>query len=249
MNGTVKGDGSADVRVWLSVDWTKFPKHETKLDGHVNFSSSDGTGMIVTLPAIRGAAPAANFKGAVQGDGYVVMEAYRGTSTAAKASDGVSRRWEQIPYYGRTHSGMTILPPTLEEWGSSGPSIEYDFWITHHSSADVEVALLFGPTLNYILGSRLGISVQMDDGEVQSIQPVPASKPGNLPDDWEEVVANEIRQVKVPVKLGNEVVGPHRLAIKGVLGGLVLERVIIDLGGIETRGKSYLGPPESLIIS
>ncbi|ORX34409.1 hypothetical protein BD324DRAFT_635737 [Kockovaella imperatae] len=256
-NGTVKSDGSGDVRVWISVDWSKYPgKTNDKMDGHVDFTSSDGTKMTVTLPAVRGIDIPSDFKGAIQGDDYIVMEAMRGVSESVKGASGIEHAWKEIPFYGKTYSGMTILPPTLEHFSSSaGPAIHYDFFVTHlddlANGSDVSVTLLFGPTLNYILGSRLEISVQMDDGSVQSVRPVPESKPGTVPDDWEQVVASEVRQVRIPMELGNKgssAIGSHRLIIRGVRGGLVLERVLIDLGGISSRAATYLGPPESHIV-
>ena len=249
--GTVKGDGTADVRVWLSVDWQKFPsdKETLKMDGHIVFNSSDGSSTTVTLPAVRGVTPAKEFRGAVQGDGYIAIEAAHCTSSSpARGKGSVMSKWEEIPYYGRTHSGMTILPPSLEPWGNDGPSMTYDFFVTHHDKRDVMVTLDFGPALNYILGNQLEISLQVDNGEVQPVTPVPMSKPGTVPDDWEEVVANEIRQMKLMLLLGNEIVGAHQLVVRGVRGGIVLERIVIDLGGVSARGKSYLGPPESIII-
>jgi hypothetical protein len=45
--------------------------------------------------------------------------------------------------------------------------------------------------------------------------------------------------------LGTEEPGQHTLSVWGMTVGIVLERIWIDMGGIEARGYSYLGPPES----
>jgi hypothetical protein len=40
--------------------------------------------------------------------------------------------------------------------------------------------------------------------------------------------------------------GEHKLVIWGMSAGVVLERILVDFGGIRERGYSYLGPPESV---
>jgi hypothetical protein len=50
--------------------------------------------------------------------------------------------------------------------------------------------------------------------------------------------------VRIPVKLAKSG-GKHTIKIYGMTTGIVLERVLVDLGGIRSRGYSYLGPPES----
>jgi hypothetical protein len=42
--------------------------------------------------------------------------------------------------------------------------------------------------------------------------------------------------------------GKHSLTLWGVTTGVVVERVLIDMGGIHRRGFSYLGPPESVVV-
>jgi hypothetical protein len=48
-------------------------------------------------------------------------------------------------------------------------------------------------------------------------------------------------QIKAKLEMGNE--GRHKLKVWMVDPGLVIDKIIIDTGGI--RG-SYLGPPESV---
>jgi hypothetical protein len=132
--------------------------------------------------------------------------------------------------------------------------LRYDFWTTNiPNDGIVEVTLHLSPSLNFVLGKFLAVGVQMDDSAPVRIEPVPAAPLGSLPDDWEEVVANEIREVKLEMKLsksetGTAGAGKHSLTIWGVTTGVVVERVLIDMGGIQRRGFSYLGPPESVVV-
>jgi hypothetical protein len=57
---------------------------------------------------------------------------------------------------------------------------------------------------------------------------------------WEGWVSNNINQVVSSFQLGKP--GKHTLKVWMVDPGVVLQRIIIDCGGLK---PSYLGPPES----
>ncbi|MFO1476439.1 MAG: hypothetical protein U1F98_07295, partial [Verrucomicrobiota bacterium] len=57
---------------------------------------------------------------------------------------------------------------------------------------------------------------------------------------WEKPVEDAVRRVSTPFTLSRS--GYHTLKFWMVDPGLVLERLVIDLGGLQ---PSYLGPPES----
>lgn len=239
-SGTITGDGSSDARVWISIDWDLAEGNST----YVNFTASDGACIRVTVP-LRYHDPPAGFRGGVQGDDYVVFEAAHCTENVPAEVGSETYSWKEIPYYGRTHSGMAMYP--IENYAlpvGQGPYMRYDFWST--GKDEVEVVLHLGPSNNWILGKCLAFGIQMDEQELRQIEPIPLSAPGELSPDWEEIVAKEVREVKVKVPLGKA--GKHSLKVFGVTPGLVFERVMIDLGGMKERGYSYLGPPESVIL-
>jgi hypothetical protein len=144
---------------------------------------------------------------------------------------------------------MGIFPVGDFEYApGKGPAVSYDFWFTTTpSSATLPVSLHLGPALNYILGKRLALGIQLDDGDIKTIMPVPEAPLGSLPDDWEDVVAAEIRMVSVDMTLPRKEAGKHTLTIWGITTGIIVEKVLIDMGGIAARGPSYLGPPASVI--
>ncbi|BEI93530.1 uncharacterized protein CcaverHIS019_0511580 [Cutaneotrichosporon cavernicola] len=235
--GQIKGDGSADVRVWISVDWSAAPQVDNIT---VEFSSSDAI-MVVTVPLKHVKPPPDGWHGAVEGDGYVAIEA--GSPSYLFAQGEFS--WADIPYYGRTVSGLAVFPVSSREFEPGlGPRARYDFWAT--SSGEVEIILYLGPALNFILGRRLALAIQVDDGEIRTIYPVPEAEAGSLPHDWEGVVADEVRKVSIRAQVGKP--GAHSVTVYGVTAGIVLERLIIDFGGVKARGYSYLGPPASTIV-
>jgi hypothetical protein len=238
-------DGKNDVRVWLSIDWEVAGKAEK---GHVDLVSSCGTKVVITLPLVHALDPPSSFKGSIQGDGYVAIEAGRSTDVVPASSNGQDFSWTELPFYGRTRSGLAIMPVQDTDFPlGKGPSVEYNFFLTTPPAKAVTAILHLGPTLNYILGKRLAFGIQLDEGEIKQVHPVPEAPLGSLPHDWEEVVAEEIRVVEVELPLNGRV-GQHKLRLWGITTGIVVERVLIDLGGIRARGKSYLGPPESTFV-
>lgn len=141
------------------------------------------------------------------------------------------------------------LPVTNQNFTlGSGPSLTYDFWAVdsiNGTSGMVRITIQIGPSLNYFLGSFLSFGLQMDSAEPRVINPVPAAPLGSLPADWNSIVSSEVRNVTLMMPLKGETPGSHTVTIWGMTTGVVVERIWVDMGGIEVRGYSYLGPPES----
>lgn len=259
--GTIKGDGSADVRCVVSVDWDKlenlYPtsKHSSgspkEIIGAVTLTASDGTVVNITVPAIQHPPLPEDFGGHVQGDGYVVMEAAHFQSNTT--TDGYS--FEEIEWYGRGLSGMEMYPATNRNFTlGSGPHLTYDFW-WHGDSVDgngtVDITVQIGPTLNFIIGKQIAFGLQVDDQGATAHTPVPTTTQegqsegdvGSVPFDWADTVKTDVRNVTLSAKLDG--VGKHTLTVWGMSAGIVFERLWVDCGGIRSRGYSLLGPPES----
>jgi hypothetical protein len=249
-SGLIRGDGTTDTRVWISVDWKQVEGKSPALYGHVTFSSTDGTSIVVTVPINNPNRPPADFHGAIQGDGFVAIEAAHHQAVVPANLDGIEYSWEEIPFFGRTLSAVSIYPVGGYDFPlGQGPSVRYNFWATElPKNGKVEVTIHISPVLNFILGRRLSFGVQMDDQAPIKVEPVPEAPLGSLPDDWETIVANEIREVKLEMQIESNKPGAHALTIWGATTGIVVERILIDMGGIKKRGYSYLGPPESVIV-
>ena len=240
--GKIKAGGADDVRVWISVDWDKVDPNAKA--GHVRLNSSDcAKTTVITLPLEHVQAPPHGFVGALQGDGYVAIE-------AAHCQELVSadkHSWAEVAHYGRTHSGMSLFPVSDVSFVSGkGPCMAYNVWITSLPSDTVTAILHIGPSLNFILGQRISFAVQMDDGDIKVVEPVPEAKLGDLPGDWEDIVAAEVREVRVNVMVKGT--GKHVFKVWAITPGVVVERIMLDLGGIASREATYLGPPESIIL-
>ena len=248
-NGSLTGDGKKDVRVYVSIDWDYLDTLEEKPnEARIAFKSSDSANTNVTIPLSYARSPPSSFKGTVEGDGYVAIEAAHHTAISRSLA-GPTSEWAEITYFGRTHSGMTLLPPCRQSFDlDASPTLTYSIWFTTLPPSHIKITLYLSPALNLVNGKRLAIGVSVDDSDPVAVYPVPESKAGTLPSDWETVVSDEIRLVDVTLKLDKREDGAHEIVLWGMTSGVVVERVVVDLGGVKARGHSYLGPPESLIM-
>ena len=104
------------------------------------------------------------------------------------------------------------------------------------TKAELEVDAVLSPTLNFVPGRGLRFAISFDDQSPQVIDALAR----NSQADWETSVKDAVRHVTsthvVPAP------GYHTLRFWMVDPGVVLEKLVVDLGRVK---PSYLGPPES----
>jgi hypothetical protein len=225
--------GSVDqtVRITLAADWDAAP--EGKSVGTVRVETAQGEPLEVQLPIEKPAiALAGDFRGFVESDRTIAIEAPHYTRVV-NASDAT---WNTLPDFGRTEGGVTIYPVTAATRTpeSKTPRLEYDFFA--HSTGDVRIELHYAPSLDFQSGEGLRIAISVDDGAPQVLKLETYAK-----ENWERAVAENIRRIASTHALDKP--GVHTLKVWMVTPGVVLERIVIDAGGVR---PSYLGPPESL---
>ncbi|MDF7811619.1 glycosyl hydrolase 115 family protein [Hymenobacter sp. YC55] len=174
--------------------------------------------------------------GFVEADGYVSIEAEHYT----KAVNGSAVKWQTIPDLGRTLSAVTTLPTTAPSQlpTATTPHLEYRVQLT--STGPVTVQAYLAPTLDFVGSQGLRYAVSIDDEAPQiiNLHTGMVADNGNRP--WEKAVAESIiiKESKHTVAKPGE----HVLKFWRVDPGVVLEKLVVDLGGVK---PSYLGPPES----
>ena len=145
--------------------------------------------------------------------------------------------WLRIPDFGRTLSGMTTTPPNArsESLSVQSPRLEYRVFMFDSGSVDVQAYV--APSLN-VYGSPSGLryAISFDDEPPQVVN-VLADSSNRA---WERAVADNIRLSSTRHLLARP--GEHVLKFWRVDPGIVLEKLVIDAGGVK---PSYLGPPES----
>jgi hypothetical protein len=171
--------------------------------------------------------------GFVEGDGVVSMEAEHYTRAVANAPI----RWQRIPNLGRTLSGMTAMPVTVDAQQPGGNSARLEYQVFMFDSGAVNVKAYLSPTLDF-KGSKEGLryAISFDDEPPQIVNTT-ADESNST---WEKSVADNIKILTTRHALGRS--GQHMLKFWLVDPAIVLQKIVIDAGG---ERPSYLGPPES----
>ncbi|HUA68077.1 MAG TPA: glycosyl hydrolase 115 family protein [Candidatus Saccharimonadales bacterium] len=233
-------------RLWISVDWAKAPAGEAH--GSVTITGAGARPVLVSVNEFNPERPARDsLKGFVEANGYVSIESVHYT----RKIDTPAARWEEIPNLGRTLSAMSIFPVTApsvtppgvprqsETTAGDSPCLEYQMYLFHPDKVEVEA--IIDPTLNFVAGRGLRYALSFDDQPPKIVTAVPAdynAMDGNR--DWEKTVENSVRKVTTSFMLSHT--GYHTLKFWMVDPGVVLQKLVVNLGGVK---PSYLGPPES----
>ncbi len=170
-------------------------------------------------------------KGFVEMDGHISIDALNFTRSI---TDG-RYEWKVLKDFGRGPGAVTIFPvtaPTAEP-GDDSPHLEYDLHL--FTTGEITVHMHFAPSLDFLPdGLRFGVSLDSDEVRV-----IPVGTWETL-QTWERAVSDSVRVVSSTFHVDEP--GSHTLKFWYVTPGVVLEKIIVDTGGLR---PSYLGPPQS----
>ena len=161
----------------------------------------------------------------LESDGYISIEAVNNT----ELSGGVIL----IPRLGKTEGALTVLP-AKEHNGNAYAEFE----IQTESSGKAELNVYLAPTLNFNAGKGLRYAVSVDGGQEQVVN-FNGHYQGEL-GPWQ---AASIIVSKAELDFGSP--GRHTLRFRFVDQGPVLQKIVIDFGGVK---RSYLGAPSSELV-
>ena len=224
---------NSDVRISINVDWSSAPRGVTTAD--LSIETNQNSSVTHILVPINNTMVAIDFKGHVASNEYVSIEAEHYTRSKSVPTG----TWQLLPTYGRTLSGMHIVPFTgPSQTVASAPSLEYDFYIfTLVNSASVTVYI--GPTMNIDQTRPIKYGISIDGKAAKVVKPVPDYVLGPPESNWQ----NAIEGIwTTTTSLGALTSGKHTLTVTALEPNLVFEKFVIDVGGLK---RSYLGPPES----
>ncbi len=222
-DGTVDS-GAPDLRIEVSVDWNRLPPGETRGMVTVVAGTLTQTVDIVAVNRPTGA------KGFVEGDGVVALEAEH----AARRIGTGGVEWETIPGYGRTLSAVAPFPVEFKPFlPGKGARLEYD--LTTFTAGKATLEAVVAPSLAFQPGRGLRVAFAFDD---ETPQVVDVAAP-YLSRAWETAVSDAVHKVRTQHDLKP---GHHVLKVWAIDPGVVVQRLVVDLGGLR---PSYLGPPES----
>lgn len=222
-----KGKVEQNKNIEVSANWEKVPQgqHSTTLA-----ITADGKEIFVKLKVNH--SDLKNTKGFIEENGLISIKA---ENYSAKL-ENAPFQWKVIPNLGKTGSAVTAQPVKIppQEITQTSARLRYDF----HSFSDGElkVHMYFSPTQNYTDREGLKFGVGLDDNSPEIVNfHSDSSHPA-----WQQSVANNIKVITTTHHI--EKAGNHQLYYYLIDSGLVLQKIVIDTGGLK---KSYLGPEES----
>jgi len=147
--------------------------------------------------------------------------------------------WRSIPGLGRSGSAVTVLPSTASITPASAPRIGYRFHVSSSSTSPATVRVRLLPTHPIVSGKGLRLALAIDDRAPLPLAVTSGFDPKS--DGWKQrVLSNSTEAVlKLPAPLAP---GWHTLHLVAVDAGVVVDKIVLDLGGLR---PSYDGPAET----
>lgn len=237
-----------EKRIWVSVNWERAPKG-TDIDGKIwikwssavtdewkDFSQiseeeQKGTSNIFEInTSIFHPFSKKMVKGFVESNGYISIEA----ENFSRRRSGIEAKWEEVKGLGRSGNSITVLPAKIEAITSIeeilylSPAVEYDLYTFSEGTVSIQLNCSPSNPINADYGLRVAVALNNDPPQIVSYQR------GN-----KDVMYN---LMSLHAELDIKSAGANILKIWMVDPGIVIDKIIIDTGGLK---ESYLGPPES----
>jgi hypothetical protein len=224
-------------RFWVDIDWDRAPVGE--FGGTIAIT---GTGKQITVMVMGSKVKLSDLDRLepmtfIEANGYVSIEAEHFARNAAV--DGI--KWERIPDYGRTLGSMAVFPKPCPIMNppEHAPYLEYNVYLT--TTGEVTVWVYSAPSNNIDRTRGLCYGISFDDQPVQIVDTFPKENDAFYTSRlWSIGVMDNIR--KTATKHEIKTPGLHRLRFWLVDPAVVLQKIVIDAGGVK---PSFLSPPES----
>jgi len=220
--GSVREQQALDVR----VNWAAVPPGSSQAT--IALQGDDGRRFFVKLPLQH--ASMDGVSGFIESNGVLAIEAEH----FARAVAPPGRQWLRIPDHGRTLSGMSTQP--LDAAVPAMPDMHLDYPVHLFKPGPVKVIATLAPTQKFRPGAGLRFALSFDD-EAPQIVNMHADESNAA---WERSVMDEAVSFTTTHVLARP--GAHTLKFWALDAGVVLNKLVIDAGGLQ---PSYLGPPES----
>lgn len=228
IDNELEGEIIDQKRFKVSINWDKVSEGHSISKISVTANNIEFT-VVLTLDKFSNDSMN-KMRGYLESEGYVSIDAsdYNNSNRTDKLE------WITIPEIGRTSDGITLYPFMFEEIAVDfAPFVEYDVYF--QSSDSAEVYLYFATTNNFLENKEFKYAISFNDQspKVSSVGDISKRRWDKMVSDYVLVTKDEFEWVEA----GNNI-----LKFKMLSPGLVLEKIIIDRGGLK---KTYLGAPES----
>ncbi len=238
------GATATENRIEVSVDWEKVPAGE-KVSGYVEFSSGNQQDKVLVSVFNPSSPTREEIQGLyVEENGYVSIP---GTGFQRKhENDAIKMRIiDGLGIEGKALQLGDPLAPLQTYRAVDAPRVEYDFYTFNAGMVDVYTYVL--PTfpldadrdfkMPEHTNSDTKYSVRIDDGSIAT----PATSAIEYSQIWYESVLRNCRVNKSTLYVKKP--GKHTLQIRCGDPGVVIQKIVIDFGGMK---RSYMGPGSTL---
>lgn len=227
-----------DARVLVSIDWARVTPGEA-VSGSIEITGAGATRVINVLVFNPQRPRPEGSIGFVEAGGVVSIEAEHFTGKMDRSGAG----WRVIPGLGRTGDSVAVFPTNapsiaLERIAHEAPLLEYRLHLFKTGKFTATFYLV--PTHPLKAGNGLRFAVALDDEPPQIVSVDAHLEVSSR--EWSENVLDAT--TKGSATLDVTTVGKHVLKIYMVDAGVVLDKIVIDTGGLR---PSYLGPSETII--
>jgi hypothetical protein len=225
----------------VSIDWSQVP--ELKISEGNVIIEADKQLFTIAVKAIRNRpSEIKGFSGFIEGDGYISIYA----KNYQHISNTTRYYWSKITGLGRTEEAVESLPISVMNALDKNtsptsirkmPSVTYDFYSTTPACAEIKIFTI--PTYPLNTNFEMRYAVSIDGGPLNVLN----FKTFGRSEEWKQaVLSNTIaRSVSIP----HLNAGKHSLQVFMIDPGVILDRIVIDLGGLQ---PFYGLLPESKII-
>ena len=227
------GDLRQDARILVSVDWTKAPREENA-SGTVEVAGA-GSKRTVKVPIFNPKLPASiDF---VEVNGVTSIEAEHFSKQIDRGPIG----WRVISGLGRTGESVTIFPTTAATIDptrivTDAPALEYSLQL--FSTGKYVITVYVVPTHPIQADRPTRYAIGFDN---QAPQVITVGADLQVPSrQWSLNVLNASAMSSSTHQITKP--GPHVLKLYMIDPGLVVDKIVVDSGGLR---PSYLGPPET----
>ncbi|MEV6478601.1 glycosyl hydrolase 115 family protein [Streptomyces sp. NPDC051576] len=223
-----RGRVEQQVRVEVRVNWARLPVG--RAEGVLTVT---GAGTSATVTCVAEKPSARGLRGFVEAGGYVAID--------GEHYDRAVGGWRRIDGIGRTGAGMTPWPVTLPRQtpgGANSPRLEYE--VSLLSAGEVTVWAHLSPRNPALPTGGLRYGVSLDAGPIETVDINVGADDGLLNAVWARNTSDNVNATATKHSVTKA--GVHRLKFWMVDPTVVLQRLVIDTGGLPAL---YLGPLES----
>lgn len=162
---------------------------------------------------------------------YLAVEAADFTANTARSGAA----WTVVPGLGRTGRAITVLPatmPTVDPSRASAAAPRLDYTLSFPTAGEFTLLAHLLPT-HPLEGNVLRFAIALDDEPPRLVE-LAAADGGPA---WAQGVLDAVRIAPAPLTVSRA--GAHTLHVYALDAGVVLDQLVIDLGGLT---PTYLGP-------